>query len=110
MVYQPQVSLRTGRVLGFEALMRWHHPRLGWCPRRRSSIPIAEEIGSDLLLGVWALRRACQDVVAWQANGMDPLRLAVNVSPRQLQHEDLRHQVAQVLADTGLPRSGWISS
>ena len=102
LVYQPQVQLRTGRVLGVEALMRWHHPKLGVVPPA-TFIPIAEEIGLISSLGLWALRRACQDVVAWQANGMDPLRLAVNVSPRQLQHDDLVGHVAQILADTGLP-------
>jgi diguanylate cyclase (GGDEF)-like protein len=101
LVYQPQVNFRTGKVLGFEALMRWDHPQLG--PVAPATfIPIAEETGLISSLGAWALERACRDLVAWDRTGMGPLRIAVNVSPRQLQHDDLVGQVERVLAHTGL--------
>ena len=104
LVYQPQINFRTGKVLGFEALMRWHHPQLGSISPA-SFIPIAEETGLITTLGAWALERACGDLVAWDRSGMGPLRMAVNVSPRQLQHDDLVGQVERVLAETGLAAS-----
>ena len=101
LVYQPQVNFKAGRIVGFEALMRWHHPQLG--PVSPATfIPIAEETGLITSLGAWALERACRDMVAWEAGGIGPLRIAVNVSPRQLQHDDLVSQVERVLAQTGL--------
>ena len=101
LVYQPQINFKTGKVVGFEALMRWHHPQLG--PVSPSTfIPIAEETGLISSLGAWALDRACRDMVAWDDSGMGSLRIAVNVSPRQLQHDDLVGQVERVLAETGL--------
>jgi EAL domain-containing protein (putative c-di-GMP-specific phosphodiesterase class I) len=101
LVYQPQINFRTGKVVGFEALLRWHHPQLGLVPPS-TFIPIAEETGLISSLGVWVLRRACSDVASWDGCGMGPLRIAVNVSPRQLQHDDLVGQVERVLAETGL--------
>jgi diguanylate cyclase (GGDEF)-like protein/PAS domain S-box-containing protein len=101
MVYQPQINLRTGRVVGFEALMRWRHPRLGLVPPG-TFIPIAEETGLINSLGEWALRESCRAMVAWARHSQGPLRIAVNVSPRQLQHDDLVAQVEQILRETGL--------
>ncbi len=76
--YQPQVCLKTGRLVGFEALMRWHHPTLGMVPPD-DFIPLAEEIGLIDLLGVWALRTACRQAALWPG-----LQVGVNVSPLQL--------------------------
>ena len=101
MVYQPQINLRTGRVVGFEALMRWRHPRLGLVPPG-TFIPIAEETGLINSLGEWAMRESCRAMVAWARHIQGPLRIAVNVSPRQLQHDDLVAQVEQILRETGL--------
>ena len=101
LVYQPQVNLRTGRIVGVEALMRWHHPRLGLVPPS-SFIPIAEESGLISALGAWALRDACLAMLAWDGSGRGPQRVAVNVSVCQLQHDDLAHIVSRVLAETGL--------
>jgi EAL domain-containing protein (putative c-di-GMP-specific phosphodiesterase class I) len=101
LVYQPQINFRTGRVVGFEALMRWHHPQLGLVPPG-TFIPVAEETGLISALGAWALHRACRDVVEWDRCGMGPLRIAVNVSPRQLQHDDLVGQVERALDEVGL--------
>jgi predicted signal transduction protein with EAL and GGDEF domain len=101
LVYQPQINFKTGRVVGFEALMRWHHPQIG--PVSPATfIPIAEETGLISSLDAWALERACHDMAGWDGSGMGPLRIAVNVSPRQLQHDGLVGQVERVLAETGL--------
>ena len=101
LAYQPQINFRTGRVVGFEALMRWDHPQLGLVSPG-TFIPIAEETGQITVLGVWALDRACRDMMAWDRSGMGPLRIAVNVSLRQLQQDDLVGQIERVLAETGL--------
>jgi diguanylate cyclase (GGDEF)-like protein/PAS domain S-box-containing protein len=101
LVYQPQVNLRTGRIVGVEALMRWHHPHLGLVPPSRF-IPIAEESGLISALGTWALRDACLAMQVWDSSGRGPQRVALNVSLRQLQHDDLAHIVSCVLAETGL--------
>lgn len=102
LVYQPQVNLRTGRVVGIEALMRWHHPRLGLVPPS-TFIPIAEESGQISALGAWALRTACHAMLSWGGSGLAPGRIAVNVSARQLQHDDLADIVSHALDETGLP-------
>ncbi len=101
LAYQPQINLRTGRVVGFEALMRWDHPQLGLVAPG-TFIPIAEETGQIGSLGLWALDRACRDMTAWERSGMGPLRIAVNVSSRQLQQEELADQVERVLTEHGL--------
>jgi diguanylate cyclase (GGDEF)-like protein len=82
LVYQPQLNFRSGEVLGFEALMRWRHPQRGLIPPD-TFIPLAEESGLISALGIWALRRACRDLIAWEQRFREPLRIAVNVSPRQ---------------------------
>ena len=101
LAYQPQINFRTGRVVGFEALMRWDHPQLGLVSPG-TFIPIAEESGQIAALGLWALDRACRDMTAWDRCGLGPLRIAVNVSLRQLQQDELVAQVERVLAETGL--------
>ncbi|MGD9512359.1 MAG: EAL domain-containing protein, partial [Geminicoccaceae bacterium] len=101
LVYQPQINLRTGQIVGAEALMRWHHPRLGLVPPN-SFIPIAEESGLISALGTWALRTACQAMLSWDRSGLALERIAVNVSPRQLQHDDLVEAASRALAESGL--------
>ena len=95
--YQPVVSIRTGEVSGFEALMRWHHPERGWVPPSEF-IPIAEEKGLILELGEWALRRACREAAGWPGN----LTVAVNLSPLQLRSRKLVRTVVHALAESGL--------
>ena len=87
--YQPKVAIDTGALTGFEALMRWSHPERG--PVSPGDfIPIAEESGLVDLLGSWALRMACETVAPWPiVNDGPPARVAVNVSPLQLQHGDI---------------------
>ncbi|MFZ4285295.1 sensor domain-containing protein [Variovorax sp. HJSM1_2] len=100
--YQPQVDIATGRIVGAEALVRWHEPVEGLIPPARF-IPVAEATGLIRELGAWVLEEACRQGQLWRAAGLPPLRIAVNVSPRQFRHVDLATQVTQVLQHTGFP-------
>jgi diguanylate cyclase (GGDEF)-like protein len=102
--YQPQVDTATGRVVGLEALARWAHPEHGVIPPAEF-IPLAEETGLIIPLGEWVLRRACSQARSWQAEGFDPLPVAVNLSVRQFRRRDLPELVSRVLDETGLPPS-----
>lgn len=99
--YQPQVDLRTGRVVGAEALIRWPHPELGMISPARF-IPLAEETGLIMPIGEWTMRTACMDNRSWQAAGLTAITIGVNVSARQFSHGDLVSVVERVLKDTGL--------
>lgn len=99
--YQPRVDLRTGRISGVEALVRWNHPEMGLVPPARF-IPLAEETGLIVPIGEWVLRTACAQNKAWQDAGLPPLRMAVNLSARQFRQENLIQMVADALAETGL--------
>ncbi|GJI98283.1 hypothetical protein RugamoR57_50010 [Duganella caerulea] len=101
LVYQPKVDLRTGRIFGVEALVRWEHPEHG-CIGPDRFIPLAEESGMIVALGEWVLRTACRQNRAWQEAGLAPLRMSVNVSPRQFEEQGLVPRVALALADSGL--------
>jgi diguanylate cyclase (GGDEF)-like protein len=103
--YQPQIDLSHGRIVGVEALLRWQHPTLGRIAPDRF-IPIAEETGLILPIGDWVLRRAIEQAAAWQRAGLPPLRIAVNLSARQLLQPDLARRIEGLFAATGLdPRS-----
>ena len=95
--YQPIICLETQRVTGFEALMRWTHPKRGAVPPAEF-IALAEEIGLISELGEWALRRACTQAMRWSA----PVKVAINLSPLQIKR-DLIEVVLQALAASGLP-------
>ncbi len=103
--YQPQIDLATGTVLGVEALARWRHPERGQIPPAHF-IALAEQ--ADLIgpLGEWVLRRACEDAALWRREGNSNLRVAVNLSARQLAYPRLAETVAGILRDTGLPGAG----
>ena len=101
LLYQPKVDLRDGRVFGVEALVRWEHPEHGVIGPDRF-IPLAEESGMIVALGDWVLRTACQQNRDWQMAGLAPLRVSVNVSPRQFEEARLVERVALALADSGL--------
>lgn len=96
--YQVQTAVTTRSVTGYEALLRWTHPKHGAIPPM-VFIPIAEENGLILALGEWVLRRACSDAASWPHES----RVAINVSPLQLSYGDLPRLIHQVLLDTGLP-------
>lgn len=99
--YQPRLQLHTGRVTGMEALVRWQHPQRGLVGPGEF-IPLAEESGLIVSLGDWVLRTACAQAKLWQTHGFPPLRIAVNLSARQLHQPDVVERVVQALADTGL--------
>lgn len=95
--YQVQTAIGTGEVRGYEALLRWTHPRLG-AISPADFIPLAEANGLILPLGDWVLRKACEDAVSWP----HPHKVAVNLSAIQLTHAGLPQQIHQVMIETGL--------
>ena len=99
--YQPQVNLKTGKIVGTEALVRWQHPERGLVSPDKF-IPIAEETGLIVPIGEWVLKTACQQTKIWQDAGFKALRVAVNLSSRQFSQIDLRHQLVAILMETGL--------
>ena len=100
--YQPQIDLRSNAVVGVEALLRWQHPERGMVPPDEF-IPIAEETGLIAEIGEWVLRTACNQASTWQAAGLPPVRMAVNLSVRQILRQfDLPALVGTVLRDSGL--------
>ncbi|HEY9612052.1 putative bifunctional diguanylate cyclase/phosphodiesterase [Allocoleopsis sp.] len=99
--YQPQVNLKTGKIVGTEALVRWQHPERGLVSPDKF-IPIAEETGLIVPIGEWVLKTACQQTKIWQDAGFRGLRVAVNLSSRQFSQIDLRHQLVAILMETGL--------
>ncbi len=104
LVYQPQVDLKSGKLFGMEALLRWQHPQLGDVPPMKF-IPLAEETGLILQIGEWVLRTACAQMQEWRRQGFDGLRMSVNLSARQLLQKDLTRRVNAILNETGLPSS-----
>ncbi|MEG5033731.1 EAL domain-containing response regulator [Microcoleus sp. AT3-D2] len=101
--YQPQVNVQTGKIMSAEALVRWVHPEKGLISPAEF-IPHAEATGFIIQLGEWVLHTACRQMQVWQNAGF-PLRIAVNLSPRQFHQPDLSSRVAQILAETGLEAS-----
>jgi len=96
--YQPKIDCRTGRMVGTEALARWHSPELGDVGPAEF-IPLAEEVGLIGNLGEWALRRACRQIRAWGEDGLGPVSVAVNFSSHQVRSGTLAASVRQVLAE-----------
>ncbi|MEO8848578.1 MAG: EAL domain-containing protein [Casimicrobiaceae bacterium] len=103
LVYQPQVEMRTGRTSGVEALLRWRDPERGVIAPAEF-IPVAEESGMIQALGARVLRDACRQVMQWHTSGMI-LRLSVNLSVQQLQHDSWLSIVEEALASSHLPPS-----
>ncbi len=103
--YQPQVELRTGRIVGVEALVRWNHPTKGMIPPMEF-IPIAEESGLIFPISEWVLTESCRQAKQWQAAGLPRLCVAVNLSGRQFRQTGLAKQVRRLLADAGLDPDG----
>jgi diguanylate cyclase (GGDEF)-like protein/PAS domain S-box-containing protein len=100
--YQPQVELSTGRIVGLEALARWHHPKHGLlCPTR--FIPIAEKTGTILPLGRWVLEEVCRQITRWRAQELQPPAVSVNVSAAQLKGlPSFDQELAQILRQSDL--------
>lgn len=99
--YQPQIELKTGHLIGFEALIRWNHPDLG-VVSPLDFIPLAEASGLIVPIGEWVLYTACKQMKKIQEQWQLPLRMAVNISPRQFLHPSLVQTVAEVLYRTKL--------
>ncbi len=101
--YQPEVSLQTGRIVGYEALIRWNHPERGLLPPSEF-IPIAEETGLIVPIGRWVLREACRQMAQWHHSLQIELRpsVSVNMSLKQLADPAFVHDVADALDETGL--------
>ena len=99
--YQPKVDGMSGRIIGAEALIRWHHPVLGMVSPTRF-IPMAEEIGLIVPIGDWVIHTACAQNKAWQDAGLRPISVSVNLSARQFNQEGLVDSVAETLYSMGL--------
>ncbi|RJF97485.1 putative bifunctional diguanylate cyclase/phosphodiesterase [Noviherbaspirillum saxi] len=102
--YQPQVDLQDGSIVGVEALLRWQHPELGSIAPA-GFIPIAEDSGLIVPIGEWVIHQACMQNKAWQQAGLPPIRVAVNLSPKQLSAPGLIDFIAQCLSTSGLDPS-----
>jgi diguanylate cyclase (GGDEF)-like protein/PAS domain S-box-containing protein len=101
LVYQPQMNIATGKIIGLEALLRWQHPTLGLVPPDKF-IRIAENSGLIMPIGEWVLRTACSQARKWQEEGLSIVPVAVNVSAVQFRQEDFPEIVRRVLHETGL--------
>jgi diguanylate cyclase (GGDEF)-like protein len=97
--YQPQIDLRTKRIVAVEALLRWRHPELGFVSPAEF-IPIAEESRLINQIGEWALEAACNDAQRWKHLGMSPLTVAVNLSGRQFNQPDIVAKIGEIIART----------
>lgn len=104
--YQPIVALETGRVAGFEALLRWEHPQRGFIPPSEF-IPIAEDTGLIIPIGRWALTEACRQMCRWRTQFpvLDTLFVSVNISCQQFMQPDLVEQIELILHETGMEPS-----
>ncbi|MGK9252668.1 EAL domain-containing protein [Paenibacillus humicus] len=99
--YQPQVDIMSGMIVGLEALVRWQHPQWGLISPA-DFIPLAEETGLIIPIGEWVLQESCRQNKAWQDEGYEPIRIAVNISSRQFQQNDFAEMVSSTLEATGL--------
>lgn len=99
LVYQPQMDLHNGRIVGCEALLRWQHPEQGLIPPLKF-IPLLEDLGLIDRMGDWVLRQALRQSAAWQAAGQ-PLRVGINLSPRQFLDPNLCDRLGGMLSDSG---------
>ncbi len=102
--YQPQVELPAGNIVALEALIRWQHPELGLI-FPDNFITLSEDTGLILPIGEWVLRTACEQLLEWRKQGFNLQRIAVNLSGKQIQQEDLPNIVKKVLDETGCPAS-----
>lgn len=99
--YQPQVNIKTEEIVGVEALIRWHHPKLGMI-RPDIFIPIAEKTGLIGDIGEWVIRTACSQKKAWENQGIYNISVAVNISVNQLRSRGIVKQIVSILSETGI--------
>ncbi|MBI3432621.1 MAG: EAL domain-containing protein [Hydrogenophilales bacterium] len=102
--FQPQIDIRTGRITGVEALVRWQHPVEGMIPPARF-IPLAEHSGHIVQIGEWVLNEACRQARHWMDHGLPPLVVAVNLSAVQFKRGNVLEMVSSALTDSGLSAS-----
>ena len=102
--YQPKVDLRTGTILGMEALLRWQHPQLGIVPPSEF-IPLAEQTGLIEEMGQWVVRTVCRQIKLWQDAGYDAITVAVNLSPVQFRNPGLADQIMSLIDEAEIPAS-----
>ncbi len=100
--YQPQLNIKTGKIVAVESLLSWHSPLLGKVSPTEL-IPLAESTGLITPIGEWVLQRACQQIKAWKNSGFDNLNISVNLSARQLIQEDFIAKIAKILEKNNLP-------
>ncbi len=98
--YQPQIDIRSGRIVGVEALVRWQHPEFGLVPPARF-IPLAEETDLIIPIGEWVLRTACEQGRRWREQGLPVWRMGVNLSARQFRHKNLLEPIFRILRESG---------
>jgi diguanylate cyclase (GGDEF)-like protein/PAS domain S-box-containing protein len=101
MYYQPQFDIRTLRLTGWEALIRWQHPHFGWI-QPYEFIPIAEESGLIRSLGEWILKTSCMQNKIWQLEGYHPVPISVNLTAKQFELNNIVNTISSVLQETGL--------
>ena len=99
--YQPQFALKDQRIIGAEALLRWHHPQLGDVPPA-TFIPLAERSGLIVDIGAWVLHEACRQAKAWQHAGLKDLAMAINVSPAQFRRDGIERDILSALSAADL--------
>ncbi|HKD38536.1 MAG TPA: diguanylate cyclase, partial [Pirellulales bacterium] len=100
--YQPKRNLRAGGISGVEALLRWQHPDLGLL-QPNQFVALAEETGLIVPIGRWALETACAQNMQWQKHGLPPIRVAVNLSPRQFVDPNLLNDIRNALRESSMP-------
>ncbi|MBI3284405.1 MAG: EAL domain-containing protein [Burkholderiales bacterium] len=102
--YQPKLHLRHNRVTGFEALLRWNNPQLGMVSPVEF-IPVAEETGMINQIGLWVVQTACQQVAAWEEQGLADFKVSLNLSPRQTRNPQLAKQILAEIHSAGIDAS-----
>jgi diguanylate cyclase (GGDEF)-like protein len=102
LVYQPKIDFASGKACGAEALLRWHHPDRGVIAPAEF-VPVLEETGLIVPVGEWVVRRACEDLKAWQAAGLRALPVAVNLSARQFRQQQLDARIRALVRNAGVP-------
>ncbi|MGB5457053.1 MAG: EAL domain-containing protein [Gammaproteobacteria bacterium] len=102
LVYQPQINIKSGEIVGAEALLRWNHPEHGLMTPAEF-IPFAEETGMIVDIGHWVLRNACAELKRWRDAGLPEIRMSINMSARQLAEKNIVKYVSNILRDYGIP-------